>query len=164
MVKSAEEQTFLIEYVFNSSNSNDVWIGATRRLNSITEFDWNDGTPVERFTNWAIGRPSDVVSRSCMLMQSKLSKRLYEMEWVDVSCTNGNWFICERMQIWPIEQFQRVILSIRREVQYLTDSFTNQMTDLANLITGLRNDVTASQSQITGLRSDLTALQANPGD
>lgn len=139
IINSAAEQKFLIEYIFNTSDSNIVWIGAERQLDSSTEFVWNDGSPVQRFTNWQIGRPSNVVSRSCVQMQSIWSRDLSQMEWVDVSCTIGNWFICEKLQAWPIERFQQAIISMRRE---LADT---------------QNTLNAQTIQVQ-------ALQANPGN
>lgn len=147
IIKSAAEQKFLIQYVFNTSIENNIWIGAERRLDSSTEFDWNDGTPVRRFTNWAVDRPSSDTRRPCVYMQSPLSRDVSEMEWVDVGCNSGQWFICEKLQPWPIERIQRLIFSTRRELQDSVDSLTKLMTEM-------RKDFTTQLNSITNLLSD----------
>lgn len=89
-------------------------------------------------------------------MKSELSRSsLSDLEWVDVSCTIGNWFVCEKLQPWSIEHLQEIVLGTRRELQHLNDSFTNYMTDMRNEITDLRNSLL---SQITDIRNSLTSL------
>lgn len=130
VINSAAEQKLLTELVFNSSYSNNAWIGAKRRLGSETEFDWNDGSPVEVYTNWAVGRPSIEVRKPCVQMQSELSRKLSDMKWADSGCTTGDWFICQKLQPWPFEHLQKAILGIRRQMEYNVNSLTNQMTDM----------------------------------
>lgn len=88
-IKSAAEQKFLTQLVLNSSYSNNVWIGAERRPDSETEFNWSDGSDFDLYSNWAIGRPSAEVRRTCVIMQSELSRQLSDLEWADHRNGNG---------------------------------------------------------------------------
>lgn len=130
-INSAAEQKFLTEYISNASLSNNVWIGALRRVESNSEFDWNDGSAVRRYTNWGIGRPTSDIRRTCVLMQSELSRRIADMPWTDIACDGaGNWFICQKLQTWSSEQIQRAVLDGRRELQHNVFSFSNQMDEM----------------------------------
>lgn len=134
-IKSADEQLFLNEYVFNSSDSNSIWIGAERSSNSETNFVWVDGSAVQRFTNWRIGSPSNIIGRGCVQMQTKYSRQLSDLEWVDVSCNGGaSWFICQKLQTWSIGDLQRAILATRQEMQSSVESLTTMISDMKNLI------------------------------
>lgn len=106
------------EIVFNASQFVSIWIGALRRLDSDSdiEFDWNDGSSVQRYTNWGIGRPSSDSSRQCVIMQSQLVRQFNDMPWSDVNCDVYNWFICEKLPTWSTEYFQQVFLESRREL------------------------------------------------
>lgn len=155
-IRSAAEQNFLVEYISNASEENNVWIGAERRPGSSSEFNWNDGSPVMRYTNWGIGRPSDDVRRPCVLMQSELLRGFSDMSWTDISCAAGSWFICQKLQSWSLEHFQQAILTTRREMQHSVESFTNQMTDIKNQLNDLRDN------QMINMRAQLKDLQDNP--
>lgn len=123
IINSAAEQTFLTEYILTASDNSDnnVWIGAVRRPDSGSEFDWNDGSAVQRYTNWKIGHPSNDTRRSCVVMQSELSRQISDMPWTDVGCGGGNWFICEKLQTWSSKQLQQVLLATRRDWQHSVD-------------------------------------------
>lgn len=129
-INSVAEQRLLTDLVFNSSYSNNAWIGAKRRLGSETEFDWSDGSPVQAYTNWEVGRPSTEVRKPCVQMQSRISRGISDMKWSDSGCTTGDWFICQKLQPWPFDYLQRAILAIRRQMEYNVNSITNQMIDL----------------------------------
>lgn len=58
-------------------------------------------------------------------MQSELL-RLSDWEWVDVGCTAGNFFICQRPPEWSIQHLQQAVLKVRREMD---DSFTDITTN-----------------------------------
>ncbi len=144
-IKSAAEQAFLSELVFNASQFVSVWTGALRRLDSDSdiEFDWSDGSSVQRYTNWGMGSPSSETGRQCVIMQSQVVRQFTDMPWTDVSCSAFNWFVCEKIPTWSAEHFQRTILETRRELEDNVMSFTNQMLKMNN---------------------DLRELQANPGN
>lgn len=133
-IKSVAEQKFLSELVLKSSISNNAWIGAERRPGSETEFDWNDGSAVKRYTNWAVGRPSADARRTCVQMQTDLSRRISDLEWADIGCTTGDWFICQKLQSWPFEYLQEAILDARREMEYNVHIFTDEVTALTTML------------------------------
>lgn len=147
-IKSAAEQTFLNKYVFNSSDSNSVWIGAERRPGSATEFEWIDGSPVQRFTNWQVGSPSNIVGRPCVQMQSIYSRVISAMEWTDISCNGASWFICQKTQVWSIEQLQRAVVKTRNELQRSVDVLTDLMTDMRNLVNDMRTEMTHIRNEM----------------
>lgn len=147
-IRTADEQNFMTKLVFNSSQSNNVWLGAQRRPANETEFVWNDGSAVNRFVNWAVGSPSADVRRSCVQMQSELSRQLPDLEWSDIGCTVGNWFICQKLQTWPFEHLQRAIISSRRDMEYSVNSFSDQ--------------ITAMTTELNNVNTELIYLQNNP--
>ncbi|KAG4070057.1 hypothetical protein HA402_013717 [Bradysia odoriphaga] len=148
-IRSAAEQKFLVEYITNASEHNNVWLGAERRPGSSSEFDWNDGSPVMRYTNWGIGRPSNDIRRPCVLMQSELlGGGFSDMKWIDISCGAGSWFICQKFQTWSLRHYQEAILTARIELQNTVDSFTNQMTDVKNKINDLQENLSNNPSNI----------------
>lgn len=134
----------MVEYIANVSQFNNVWIGATRRPDSSSEFVWDDGSSVQRYTNWGIGRPTEDDRRLCVLMQSEWSREFSDMKWTDISCAGGNWFICEKLQSWSLEHFQQNILTTRRELadvkSQLKDLRDNQMIDMRNQLQDLRDN------------------------
>lgn len=160
-IKSADEQKFFTELVFNSSLSNSVWLGAERRPDNETEFVWSDGSAVGRFANWAVGRPSADVRRTCVQMQSELSRQVPYLEWADIGCTVGNWFICEKVSSWSFENLQRAVLSARREMDYNINSFTVQMTDMTTkvntAILGGRRDLEYNVNSLTDQMADISS-------
>lgn len=160
-IKSADEQTFFTELVFNSSFSNSVWLGAERRPDDETEFVWSDGSAVDRYSNWAIGRPSADVRRTCVQMQSELSRHAPYLEWADIGCTVGNWFICEKVSSWSFDELQRAVLSTRREMDYNINSFTVQMTDvtteLNTAIVGGRRALEYNVNSLAEQMADITS-------
>ena len=60
-IRSADEQTFLTSYVFTDSEvKQGVWIGATRKPGSDTEFQWEvDGSELS-YTNLCDNSPSPI--------------------------------------------------------------------------------------------------------
>lgn len=172
-IRSLDEQRFLTEYIFNSSDaSNRIWIGAQRRVENSDEFGWNDGSSVQRFTFWEVNRPTSDDIRSCVLLQPPLiSSQVSDLRWIDVTCTSGNWFICEKLQAWPIERFQHTLLSIRRDLQHKVDKLTNENADMSAEIDELRRNSTSQASllasqgaTITTQGTQLRTLQDNPGE
>lgn len=150
-IMSQDEQQFYTELVLNSSNAVNVWIGAQRRLNSATEFVWNDGSIVRRYTSWAIGHPTNAIGRNCVQMRSELSRQQRsDMEWVDIACVIANWFICQTFQIWSPANVQQALLGLRWELRDSSFGFNNQITDLTQ--------------QLAATNSELTQLQTNPGE
>lgn len=168
IINSATEQIFLNQYIFNASDSNSVWIGAERLPDSRTEFEWIDGSPVERFTNWKIGSPSDIVGRQCVQMHSiyTYTRELSDLEWVDISCNGASWFVCQKMQAWSIVQLQRAILNTRMELRHSVDDLKDQMSDMLNLIIDMKNEMTDSvnelrneiRSETVNRRSEITVV------
>lgn len=147
---SEDEQTFLTELILNSTHAVNVWIGAQRRSNNISEFVWNDGSTARRFTSWAIGHPTDIVGRNCVQMRSELSRQTRrDMEWVDISCVITNYFICQRLQIWKPDHIQQALLGLRRELRDSVYSSSNEIADL--------------KQQLEATKAELTDLTANPG-
>lgn len=71
-IRSPAEQKFLSEMVYNVSADHDIWIGAERQPGT-NHFDWNDGSPVQRYSNWAENRPTDNDLRLCVRMMSAVS-------------------------------------------------------------------------------------------
>lgn len=143
-IDTADEQNFITKLVFDSSQSNNVWIGAERRPGNENEFKWSDGSSVARFANWAVGRPSDDVRRSCVQMQSELSssiEQVPDLEWSDIACTVGNWFICQKLQMWPFENLQRAIISSRREMEYNVDSITDHLTVITTRLNNVNSEL-----------------------
>lgn len=177
-ISSAEEQKFLSEYIFNYSDSNNVWIGAERTPGSSTEFEWIDGSAIQHFTNWAIGRPSDDIRRSCVQMQSNLSRLNSDMEWVDISCTIGNWFICQELQTWSPQRIQQAILDARREKQHLTnqldlakirlkdlqETFTIQMANVTNQLDAAKIERSNFTRQMINVTNQLNAADIERND
>ncbi|KAJ6638576.1 C-type lectin lectoxin-Lio1 [Pseudolycoriella hygida] len=130
-IVTPREQQILTQLILNASDAVNVWIGAQRRPGSSSEFVWNDGSAVQRFTNWAAGHPTEKIGRNCVQMRSQLSRQSADMEWVDIACTLPNWFICEKPQIWLPEHLQQAVLGLRREVRDTMYGFTDQITEMA---------------------------------
>lgn len=120
-IRSADEQQFLVEYISNASQFNNVWIGAERRSESINEFGWGDGSSVDRYTNWGEGYPTDDVRRTCVQLRSELTRSVSDMAWNDVACGGVNWFICEKLQSWTMGHLQQVLLATRKELEDAND-------------------------------------------
>lgn len=131
-ITSEAEQQLLTQLILNSSDAVNVWIGAKRRPGSSSQFAWNDGSSVQRFTNWAVGHPTDNVGRDCVQMRSQLSRQLSDMEWVDIACTIPNWFICQKLQFWLPQHLQQAVLGLRKEVRDSVYDMTNQL-EMANM-------------------------------
>jgi len=116
-VKEGEQQSFLNHFVYNVSGVDiGVWIGATR--SSPTEFQWEDGSPVE-YANWAVESPSNVTGRDCVAMMSRLSKsgrRIDEDgQWRDITCTSPNYFLCESIPVWTTDDILAALIETRRQ-------------------------------------------------
>lgn len=148
IITNESEQQLLRQLVLNSSDAVNVWIGAQRRPGGGSEFVWNDGSTVRRFTNWAIGHPTDNVGRNCVQMRSQLSRQSMDMEWVDIACTLANWFICQKLQFWLPQNLQQAVLGLRREVRDAQYSLTNQITEMTK--------------QLEMANMELKYLQENP--
>ncbi|XP_037051404.1 uncharacterized protein LOC119085197 [Bradysia coprophila] len=148
-VMSEEHQRVLTELVLNSSNAINVWIGAQRRSGNSSEFVWNDGSTVRRYTSWATGHPTNSIGRNCVQMRSELSRtQRSDMEWVDIACVIANWFICQKLQMWSPENVQQALLNLRRELRDSDYSVSNEITDM--------------KRQLEVAQTELTHLQANP--
>ncbi len=148
-ITSETEQELLTQLIINSSDAVNVWIGAQRRPGSSSEFVWNDGSSVQRFTNWAVGYPTDNVGRNCVQLRSELSRQVVNMEWVDIACTIPNWFICEKLQLWLPADVQQAVLVLRREVRDSVDNFNTEIADITQ--------------QLEVANGELRYLQENPG-
>lgn len=148
-ISSEAEQQLLTQLILNSSDAVNVWIGAQRRPGSSSEFVWNDGSTVQRFTNWAIGHPTDNVGRNCVQLRSQLTRSVFDMEWVDIACVIPNWFICQKLQIWLPGDLQQAILGLRREVRDFEHSSTNLIADMTH--------------QLEMANMEVKYLQENPG-
>lgn len=107
----------------NATYLRSVWIGAERQQNNETEFNWSDGIDFDLYSNWAEGRPSADIRRTCVHMQSS---QLSYWEWTDSACTTEDWFICQKLQNWSLEYLQQAILVARREMERNINSFTEQ--------------------------------------
>ncbi|XP_037047875.1 uncharacterized protein LOC119082462 [Bradysia coprophila] len=142
-IKSAAEQKFLTELAFNTTEPSNIWIGAQRRSDSETEYDWNDGTAVYRFTNWAAGFPLVEPEKSCVMMQAEWSRPfgISDLEWSNVACTDGGHFFCQKMQTWPVEYLQKAILNARRNKEDHVYSFTDQLSDLTTKLNNANTEL-----------------------
>lgn len=184
-IKSAAEQKFLTELILNLSYSNNVWIGAERQPDSATEFIWSDGSAFDLYSNWAIGRPSVDIRRTCVQMQSELSRQISDLEWADGGCTTGDWFICQKLQNWSFEYLQQAVLGARREIERNVNRFTEQIAKLTEQIIKLneqKTELTAETARLTAettnlvaqttrltgdtlnLNTELRNIQGNPGE
>ncbi len=148
-ITSEAEQQFFTQLIVNSSDAVNVWIGAQRRSGSSSAFVWNDGSAVQRFTNWANGHPTDNVRRNCVQLRSELSRQVIDMEWVDIACTIPNYFICQKLQLWQPTDVQQAVLKLRRELRDSVYSFENEIADITH--------------QLDMAKVELKYLQENPG-
>ena len=97
-----------------------VWIGAIRTSGSETEFEWEvDGSKVD-YSNWAVDSPIPIVGRDCVAMQSRFSKipaiatiEPEDGQWKDVLCEVPNYFVCESVPTWSIDDIKRVLIDTR---------------------------------------------------
>lgn len=143
-IRSAAEQQFLVEYISKTSEFNNIWIGAERRLDSANEFVWSDGTSVERYTNWGEGFPTTDVRRTCVQLRSEFTRGVHDMVWNDVPCMGvANWFVCEKVQAWSMKEAQQALLEARREIlnaeKQLTHMRDVQLVDLRNELANVDN-------------------------
>ncbi|KAJ6639569.1 Macrophage mannose receptor 1 [Pseudolycoriella hygida] len=151
-IKSASEQKFLSEIVLKISDDIPVHIGAERRPDNGSEFVWHDGTPVLRYTNWAPDRPSADERRSCVQMQPEILSRPFSesvgLEWVDLPCSIGGWFVCQKLQTWPTDYLQTAVLEARRAMERNVNSFTDSLVEMTD--------------RFNAAKTELKYLQDNP--
>jgi len=121
-VKEVEQQTFLNNFLFNTSAVEiGVWIGGTRLIGPIgneTNFRWGDGTSIG-YANWATGSPTPLVGKNCVAMQSRFSFFETEGTWKDVSCSSPNYFVCETVPTWTLFETQVALIETRKSLQNL---------------------------------------------
>jgi len=120
-IHSPDEYEFLTKHVFNSSDSN-IWIGAKRQLN-CEKFEWNDGSVLEDFTNWAEGSPTGEPEKGCVYIQTVDSN---DMKWKDVSCTKENLVLCQKLPHWSNKDLQQYVL----ELKSITKQLTTQLNEV----------------------------------
>ncbi len=96
-INTSAEQDFLQKYVFNASVTNNIWID----------------------------RPSIAreLGKSCVSFHANEN----EIEWMDVGCATENWVLCQRLQTLSLEELQRIILNVNKELQELR-RVTSQLT------------------------------------
>ncbi len=167
-IKSSAEQEYLTKFVFNTPNSNNVWIGAKRWPENGTVFVWNDGSVID-FDNWAEGSPTEETKRSCVAMQSEFSKKLSNMsdldqraingKWKDVTCDTGNWVLCQKLQTWSFPQLQKTFLDSRKELQNSLNDVTKQLNDTRNQLDNTINDLTTTKNELTNTKNELTTTK-----
>jgi hypothetical protein len=114
-IKTASEQQFLTEYIFNISGAeNNIWLGA-ERIGDENEFLWNDGSSLD-YSNWAEGSPTNDSRRNCLIILSGLAYGNSQIgKWKDITCASGNWILCQKLQIWSFPQLQKSFLDSRNE-------------------------------------------------
>ncbi len=169
-IKSSAEQEYLTKFVFNTSDSNKVWIGAKRRPENGTEFVWNDGSIID-FDNWAEGSPTEETKRDCVEMQSEFSKQFSNMsdldqraingKWNDVTCNIGNWVLCQKLQTWSFPLLQKIFLDSRKELQNSLNDVTNQLSDTKNDLTITKNELTTTKNNLINTNNELTTTKNN---
>ncbi len=109
-IRSLQEQEFLSKYLFVTHEVKDaIWIGLT---NNTNKFKWNDGTEFS-FTNWADKSPTKQIGNNCVQIVPEHSSR---GKWVDEPCDKKNLVVCQKMQIWPLSEFQNVLLDMRKKL------------------------------------------------
>lgn len=78
---------------------------------SITQFVWNDGSPV--------------ISTGQLL--GHLCRLCHDSQWTDITCWMAVWFICQKLQVCPVEYLHQEILSVKRGPECNFYSFKDQM-------------------------------------
>lgn len=134
-IKSAAEQNYLTNYVFETSGvESNFWIGAKWMPNQ-NQFVWHDGSFLE-FTNWAEGSPTNDSGKRCVEMQSNIESN-FSGKWRDVKCLSENYVLCEKLQTWSSSQMQQALLDTRKELsdfrkdsERILEGLQNQLEDV----------------------------------
>ncbi|XP_037047876.1 snaclec subunit A-like [Bradysia coprophila] len=158
IIKTATEQMFIRELVLNATTN--VWIGAERRPGSETEYIWNDGSAVHRFTYWQPGSPIIGDRRDCVIMRRDIPTLSFQ--WTNIACSTSSGFICEKKQIWPFEYLQEAILDARRTKEHSVLSFIDQLADLTTKLNRTNTELKHLQDNPVPLGFVYTQLPDQP--
>lgn len=124
IIESQEEQDFLVNYLFGSSNqprSNAFWLGA--RFNSLEHrYKWIGDNSDVNYTNWS-GKGPRNKDGYCIEMEADESVR---GKWIDELCSKENLVICQRTQIWPWTKIQSILLAQKT----INDQLNKEMREL----------------------------------
>lgn len=132
-IYSQEEQAFLARYLFTEKAAVDnVWLGA-RYSNASRHFQWEDGSNITHFTNWAPGNPKAVVEshqapsslQSCVQMHAETE---ILGRWSNEPCAKKNLVVCEKEQRWSLEKMQLMIKKMARQQQQTPPPTTSEST------------------------------------
>jgi hypothetical protein len=151
-IKTASEQQFLNEYIFNISGAeNNIWLGA-EKIGDENEFLWNDGSSLD-YSNWAEGSPTDDLRRNCLTMLSGFTYGNSQIgKWKDITCANGNWILCQKLQMWSFPQLQKNFLDSRNELK----DTKLQMSKLEIEFQNTKNDLNETKKDLVKTASDLS--------
>lgn len=168
-IKSAAEQSFLAEFVFETSGvESNVWIGG-KRIKNENNFVWEDGSLLQ-FTNWDEGSPSEQTGNECIEMQSYHNRdaagndsKLQSSNglWKDVRCGVENYVVCEKLQLWFCSCFQirRELRNVRTELRDFRKESEQSLDGVQNLLEGQQSQLEGQQNQLEGLKNQLEGLQ-----
>ena len=110
MIHYAEEQNFLINYIFTKKKTVDnVWIGAKYIGNK--QYQWEDHTVVKVYTNWATGNPKNLADH-CVQMTPDEPKG----KWTDEPCARRNMVICQRQQPFSIKLLTETVIELKHSL------------------------------------------------
>jgi microcystin-dependent protein len=172
-IKSATEQEYLTNFVFNTSGVKvNVWIGARRLPENGNEFVWNDGSVID-FDNWVEGSPTKEIGRGCVEMQSRLTRRFSNIsdsnlrgingKWRDVTCESGNYVICQKLQAWSFPKLQQTFLDARKELKDSLENVTKQLDNTKNQLEDTKNQLSDTRNQLDDTRNQLSDIRDKVG-
>ena len=107
----------------------DVWLGARFETTSKS-FRWRanynqqieigeklipviskDGYSKKVYTNWQSGQPKTNADDQCVKM---ITSKDHQGQWIEVPCSEKNWVVCERNQLWSVSKVQQALLKLEK--------------------------------------------------
>lgn len=123
-VLEQSEQNYVASVIQNDTSCPGLWLGLTRDQDSLHDFYWESGKTVQ-FSNWGPEFPSNNSGRGCVEMMSENSLRqeisAATGDWHDVTCSKGNWVLCEKIPPWSVGDMINGILDLQYEQRRLRE-------------------------------------------
>ncbi len=66
-------------------------------------------------------------------------------KWKDITCANGNWILCQKLQMWSFPQLQKYCLDLRNELK----DTKLQMSQLEIEFQNTKNDLKETASDLS---------------
>jgi hypothetical protein len=158
-IKTSTQQQFLNDYIFNISGAeNNVWLGA-ERVGEKNEFMWNDGSSLD-YNNWVEGSPTNDSRRNCLVMQSAITYRSDDIgKWKDITCANGNWILCQKLQMWSFPQLQKSFLDSRnllKETRERLEDNEHQLSETKYELSAAKNEIQITKDELRDTKKNLS--------